>query len=713
MRALLNVPVSRRQLVAGAGAVAGSLLVGWRPAAAAPADAAREVDLAGWLRINPDDTVTTYCHQAEMGQGVMTALAALVAEEVGVDWEQVRPEMPPSHPRFRTKRGRRVTGNSDSVMSSFDPLRMAGAAAREMLVAAAAGQWGVAVTECTAAGGRVTHAATGRSARYSELAAAAAALPVPQAPALKPREQWQLIGRPLPRKDVPDKVLGTAVFGVDVDVEGLKTATIMACPAFGGRLAKVDPAPALARAGVSHVVPLDNAVAVVGRTYWHALQGLKALAPEWDLAGASRADSDAIRAELRQVAAEDGAVGKATGDAPAAFAGAAKVIEAVYEAPYLAHLCMEPMNATVQIRGDRVDVWVPTQAETDTVNAVAKVLNVPPENVTVHTTMLGGGFGRRVGTEYAVQAALIARAVGGPVKLIWSREEDIRHDAYRPAMTSRYRAALDADGRVTAMTVNVAGPSLLEAFGMPPTMEPMIQTMASSGDAYRIPNLKLTYNRRNYQIPVGIWRSTNLSQHGFFVESFVDEVAAAAGVDPLALRRQLVGDNARGAAVLDALAATFDVKRPRGRNRGVGLAIAEGWNCTCAAAVDLSVEGDGGIRIHDVACVLHCGTVVNPAIVESQAQGAFLFGLDAALWGDITVKDGRVVQGNFNDQPVLRFNQAPAVRVAIVPSDGPVGGVGEIATAVAAPALANALYAASGRRLRSLPVSRAGITLRA
>jgi isoquinoline 1-oxidoreductase beta subunit len=711
MRALLNFPVSRRQLVAGAGALAGSLLVGWRPAAAAADDAARETDLAGWLRINPDDTVTVWCHQAEMGQGVMTALAALVAEELGVDWEQVRAEMPPSHPRFRTKRGRRVTGNSDSVMSSFDPLRTAGAAAREMLVAAAAAQWGVAAAECTAASGRVTHAATGRSAGYSELAVAAAALPVPQSPALKPRKQWQLIGRPLPRQDIPDKVAGTAVFGVDVELEGLKTATIMACPAFGGRLAKVDPAKALARPGVSHVVPLDNAVAVVGRTYWHALQGLKALSPEWDLAGASAADTDAIRAELRTVVDQDGAVGKATGDIAAAFAGAAKVVEAVYEAPYLAHLCMEPMNATVRIRGDRVDVWVPTQAETDTVNAVAKALGVPPDNVTVYTTMLGGGFGRRVGTEYAVQAALIARAVGGPVKLIWSREEDVRHDAYRPAMTSRYRAALDADGRVTAMTVNVAGPSLLEAFGMPPTMEPMIQTMASSGDAYRIPNLKLTFNRRDYQIPVGIWRSTNLSQHGFFVESFVDELAAAAGVDPLAMRRQLMGDNAKGVAVLDALAATFDFRRPRGRNRGVGLAVADGWNCTCAAAVDLSVEGEGGIRIHDVACVLHCGTVVNPAIVESQAQGAFLFGLDAALWGDITVKDGRVVQGNFNDQPVLRFNQAPAVRVAIVPSDGPVGGVGEIATAVAAPALANAIYAAAGRRVRSLPVSRAGITL--
>jgi isoquinoline 1-oxidoreductase beta subunit len=708
----LNVTLDRRTLVAGAGALAGSLLVGWRPAAA-QAVAARETDLATWLRINPDNTVTVFIGQAEMGQGVMTALAALVAEELEVDWEQVRAEMPDSHPRFRTKRGRRVTGNSDSIMSGFGPLRTSGAAAREMLVAAAAQGWGVPAAECTVAGGRVTHAASGRSARYSELAAAAAALPVPAQPALKAPAEWRLIGKRLPRKDVPDKVLGKSVFGVDVQVEGLQVATIMACPAFGGKLATVDPAKALALPGVSKVVPLDNAVAVVGRTYWHALQGLKALAPEWDLANASRDDTAAIQADLREASRQDGAVGKATGDTEAAFAGAAKVVEAVYEAPILAHMCMEPMNATVRISGDRVEVWAPTQAETDTVMAVAKVLGVPPENVNVHTAMLGGGFGRRTGTDFAVQAALIARAAGSPVKLIWSREEDIRHDFYRPPMTSRYRAALDADGRVTAMAVNVAGPSLIEAFGMPPNLDPMIHTMASSGDAYRIPNLKLTYNRRNFKVPLGIWRSTMLSQHGFFVESFVDELALAAGQDPLAFRRGLTAGNPKGEATLAALAGSFDFERPRGPKRGIGLAMAEGWNCTCAAAMDISTDAAGAIRIHDIACAVHCGTVVNPAIVESQLQGAFLYGLDAALWGDISVKDGRVVQGNFNDQPVLRLNQAPPVRVVIVPSQDPVGGVGEIATAVAAPALANAIFAASGRRLRSLPVGRAGYTLKA
>ena len=705
--------LDRRTLIAGAGALAGSFLLGFRPALGGSVGSgeAREVNLATWLRVNPDDTVTVYIAQAEMGQGVMTALATLVAEELDVEWAQVRAEMPSSDPRFRTIRGRRVTGNSDSVMSGFEPLRRAGAAAREMLVTAAAQAWQVKAGDCSTAAGQVSHAASGRSARYGELAAAAALLPVPEAPALRPPAEWRLIGRSLPRVDVPAKVDGTAVFGVDVEFEGLQTATVMACPAFGGRLSRVDPAPALAVPGVTRVVPLDNAVAVVGRSYWHALQGLKALEPEWDLAGASRENDADIQVTLRAAAAIEGAVGKAVGDTGPAFAAAAQVVEATYEAPFLAHLCMEPMNATVWIAGDRAQVWAPTQAETDTALAVARTLGLPPENVIVHSTLMGGGFGRRTGTDFAIQAAAIARVVGGPVKLIWSREEDIRHDSYRPPMVSRYRGALDADGALTGMEVNVAGPSLLEAFGMPASMDPFINTMASSGDAYRIPNLKLSYNRRNVAVPLGIWRATMLSQHGFFVESFVDELALAAGKDALTFRRGLTAGNPKGTATLDALAASFDFGRERPTGRHWGLAMADGWNCVCAAALELSVDADNRIRLHEVACAVHCGTVINPAIVESQIQGGFLYGLCAALWGEITVRDGQVVQGNFDTQPVLRMDQAPPVRVTILPSDGPPGGVGEIATAIAAPALGNALFAATARRLRALPVKRAGYTL--
>lgn len=722
----LKFSLTRRILLAGAGAAAGSLLVGWRPALGAAqeagpeagpeagqagAPAAAEGNLATWLRVNPDNTVTVYIAQAEMGQGVMTSLAALVAEELGVPWEQVRAQMPDSDPRFRTKRGRRVTGNSDSVMSGFLPLRKAGAAAREMLTTAAAQRWNAPVAECVAAAGQVRHEPTGRSASYGELAAAAAALPVPAAPVLKPASAWQLIGKPLPRKDIPDKVAGTAVFGVDVEFDGLQTATIMACPTFGGRLARVNPAPALALPGVTKVVPLDTAVAVVGKTYWHALQGLQALRPDWDVAQSTRENGAEIAALLREATTGEGNLGKATGDPAQAFATAAKVVEATYEAPFLAHLCLEPMNATVRISGDRVEVWAPTQAETDTVMAVAKALGVPPDNVTVHTTFMGGGFGRRTGTDFAVQAASIARAAGTSVKLIWSREEDTRHDFYRPPMASRYRGTLDGDGKLTALEVNVAGPSLIEAFGMPPNLDPMIHTMGSSGDAYKIPNLKLTYARRNISVPLGIWRSTMLSQHGFFAESFIDELAHAASKSPLAFRQELVTGNSQGASTLAALANTFDFGRRAGKNHGWGLAIAAGWNTTCAAAMEISLEGKTGIRIHDIACAIHCGTVINPAIVTSQVQGAFLYGLDAALWGDITVRDGQVVEGNFNSQPVLRMDQAPAVRVVIVSSDGPPGGVGEIATSVAAPTLTNAIFATSGTRLRALPVKRAGYTL--
>ena len=713
-----NSNLTRRTLLAGAGAAAGSLLVGWRPALGAAPEggqtgipAATETNLATWLRVNADHTVTVYIAQAEMGQGVMTSLAALVAEELGVSWEQVRAEMPDSDPRFRTKRGRRVTGNSDSVMSGFGPLRKAGAAAREMLTSAAAQRWSVPVAECVAADGQVRHTPTGRSASYGELAAAAAALPVPAAPALKPASAWQLIGKPLPRKDIPDKVAGVAVYGVDVELDGLQTATIMACPTFGGRLARVDAAPALALPGVTKVVQLEDAVAVVGKTYWHALQGLNALRPEWDVAQASRDSGADIAAVLREATLGEGVVGKATGDPAPAFAAADQVVEATYEAPFLAHICLEPMNATVRITGERAEVWAPTQAETDTAVAVAKTLGLPPDNVTVHTTLMGGGFGRRTGTDFAVQAASVARAARTPVKLIWSREEDLRHDFYRPPMAARYRGALDSDGKLTAMEVNVAGPSLIEAFGMPPNLDPMIHTMASSGDAYKIANLKLTYARRNINVPLGIWRSTMLSQHGFFAESFVDELAHAAGKSPLAFRQVLVAGNPQGAATLTALEGLFDFGRRSGKKRGWGLAIAAGWNSTCAAAMEISLEGKTGIRIHDIACAIHCGTVINPAIVESQVQGAFLYGLDAALWGDITVQDGQVVEGNFNSQPALRMDQAPAVRVTIVQSDGPPGGVGEIATSVAAPALTNAIFAAHGKRLRALPVKRAGYTL--
>jgi isoquinoline 1-oxidoreductase beta subunit len=704
-------PVTRRTLLAGAGAITGSLLIGWRETGAAVTPMA-ESELATWLRIDPSGQVTVYCAAAEMGQGVMTALPMMVAEELGIDWTMVRSEMPASAPQFRTSRGRRITGNSDSVMHYFTPLRQAGAAAREMLIATAAARWHVPPGECMAVAGRVTHPATGNSAAYGELAADAALLPIPDSPALTAQDAWKILGKSVPRLDIPAKVDGTAVYGVDVTLPGMRTATLMASPVFGGRLQHVDPAPALACAGVSHVIPLESAVAVVADHYWNALQGLKALAPAWDLTEASEEDSAAIQLAQAEAALGEGLPGKVSGDTAGAFATADRTLDVSYQVPFLAHLCMEPMNATAHVINGHVHVWAPTQAETDTAAAVGAALGVGQERVIVHSTMMGGGFGRRAYTDFAVRAAQVASAIGGgPVQLLWSREEDVRHDFYRPAMNARFRGALNDDGRLVALEANVAGPSLIADFSLPKTLDPVINTMALSGDAYGIENLRLSYARRDTGIPVGIWRSTLLSQNGFFAESFIDEMAATAGRDPLAFRRELAAANAEAARTLDSLSAMFDFSERKERNRGWGLALTVGWNCICAAAIDLTLTGDKGIRINDVACAFHAGTVINPAIATSQVQGGFLYGLCAALWGDIEVRKGAVVAGNFDRQPVLRLNQAPAVRVTLLDSTAPPGGVGELSTSAAAPALANAIFRAGGERVRSLPVSTAGYRL--
>lgn len=503
---LSTVSINRRRLLAGAGAIAGSLLVGCRNPATGELETAEviETDLAVWIRIHSDGSVTIYTAQSEIGQGVLTAMPALVAEELGVDWSAVRTEMPDSAPRFRTKNGKRMTASSDSVMRHFTLLREAGAAAREMLTTAAAERWQVPLGECTAAAGRISHAASGRSAGYGELAAAAAQLPIPPQPKLKPRSEWQLIGKHLPRLDVPDKLNGSAVYGIDASVEDMQTATLLACPTYGGRLQSVDPVPALALPGVTQVVELDDAVAVVADHYWHALQGLKALQPVWDLSDATRQGSAEIEAAQGAVDIESGVTGKESGDVTSAFATAAQIVEARYQVPFLAHLCMEPMNATVRINNDQVDVWAPVQSQTKTVVNVAAALGLPAENVTVHTLLSGGGFGRRSYTDFSVQAALIARAAGGTVQLIWSREEDVRHDEYRPAMGAAYRGALDAKGRLTAVQANTTGPTLAEDFRTPAQFIGPMHATAVTGDAYQIPNQKISYTRADVSVPFGI-----------------------------------------------------------------------------------------------------------------------------------------------------------------------------------------------------------------
>ncbi len=709
---LSAISMTRRTLLAGAGALAGSLLVGCRGSSRDVGDGAPlEQELATWIRIHPDSTVTIYTAQAEMGQGVMTALPALVADELDVDWTSVRSEMPDSAPQYRTKDGRRVTGNSESVRQNFIVLREAGAAARMMLCAAAAKLWQVDVSECETSAGLVLHTRSARSGSYGELAAMAALLPVPENPPLRTPAQWNLIGKPLPRLDTPEKVIGKAVFGIDVNIEGMQTATIMACPKFGGHLQSVDPSPALASPGVTRVVELHDAVAVVADGYWNALQGLKSLSPVWDESKASSENSASIERQQSSTPMNSGIVGKEIGDIASAFGDATEIVEASYQVPFLAHLCMEPMNATVRIDEKRVDVWAPTQAETDTAVDVAAALNVPPDNVVVHSTYCGGGFGRRTYTDFAVQAALIAKAADCPVQLIWSREEDVRHDYYRAAMAGRYRAAVNSDGQLQAVEANIVGPSLTESFNMPAHLDPIIHAMGVAGETYSIPNLKLSYTKADVGIPFGIWRSTMMSENGFFAESFIDEIAARARRNPLEYRRELLGDNEQAHSTLNALEENFDFSERSANNRGWGIAMAAGWQSVAAVAMDLSIEANNEMVIHDVACVLNAGTIVNPAIATSQVQGAFLYGLCAALNGEIAIRNGQAVPANFDLQPVLRMNEAPAVRVRLVESDASPGGVGELHTAVAAPVLVNAIVAAGGNRLRELPVRRAGYRL--
>ncbi len=706
--------VSRRQFLQTGAAAAGGLVIGFhlpapgRGARAATAEAA----INAWLRIAPDDTVTILVAHSEMGQGVYTSLPMIVAEELEADWKKVRAEMAPADPEYRNRMfGVQATGGSTSVRSSFDHLRQAGATAREMLRQAAAERWGVPVAECHASGGRIVHGPKGWQATYGELAEAAARLEPPAEVALKKPAQWTLIGKPTPRLDTPLKVDGSAVFGVDVKLDGLLVGTVMACPVFGGRLRSVDEAPALAVKGVRAVVPLDDAVVVVADGYWPALKGLRALAPVWDEGANAAMSSASIRAGF--MAALDGpaAVAATAGD-DAALAGAAKQVEAVYEVPFLAHATMEPMNATARVAADGVEIWAPTQGQGPIQFAVGAALGVEPVQVKVHTTFLGGGFGRRFETDFVLQTVLAAKAVGAPVKLIWSREEDIRHDFYRPAAVARLRGGLDAAGRPVAWQARLVCPSIMTR-ALPDYVKDGIDPSSVEGAVeipYRIANRRTEYAMTHTGVPVGFWRSVGNSQNAFFVESFLDEIAHAAGADPLDFRLRLLDEAPRHRAVLEAAAEAAGWGGPLAAGRFRGLALHESFGSIVAEAVEISVGEGKALRVHKVACAVDCGVVVNPDTVVAQMESGIVYGLTAALFGEITLRDGRVEQGNFDGYEMLRLAQMPEIAVRIVESGAALGGIGEPSTPPIAPAVANAIFAATGERVRSLPFARHGFT---
>ena len=716
--------VSRRDfLKAGATVGAGLTLAFYLPTRLAEA-AERAHDAApfapnGWVHIGTDGVITITVDKSEMGQGVNTSLPMLVAEELEVDLASVRVGPTPENPAGWSRR--MGTGGSSSVRSSYDTLRKAGAAAREMLVAAAAQQWGVDPSACHAELGSVIHTATKRKLTYGQLAGRAATLPVPADPRLKDPKDFRLLGKRVPRVDTPEKVNGKARFGIDVRLPGMLYASIERSAVFGGKVKQVDSSRAKAMPGVKRVVTVEwspdeekaaraqSGVAVVADHYWQAMTARRALAIDWDEGANASLSSAEISTKLAELSAKSGVEARREGDAAAAMNGAAKKIEAVYEVPYLAHATMEPMNCTAHVRPDGCDVWAPTQGQSSAQRVAADITGLPIEKVRVHTTYLGGGFGRRSETDFVAEAVRLSKEVGAPVQVIWTREDDVRHDFYRPTTYNRFGAAFDASGNPVAWTHRIVGPSISVSKGRTPSDG--IDGSLVEGAAnvpYGIPNILVEQTIADLPIPLGYWRSVGSSHNAFVTECFFDEVAHAAGKDPYELRRALLRDQPRHLGVLDLAAekAGWGKKPAEGRVRGI--AVAEAFGSYVAEVAEISIEKGGKPRVHRVVCAVDCGPIVNPDTIEAQMQGGIVYGLSAALYGDITIDRGRVSQGNFNDYPVVRMNEMPAVEVYIVKSTEKQGGIGEPGVPPIAPALCNAIFTATGTPVRRLPIIQKG-----
>ena len=659
-----------------------------------------EPDPALWVTVRPDNTVSIVVPRCEMGQGATTALPMLVAEELEVEWSRVRTEWAPLTPAY----GRQLTGASDSVRTFWEPLRQAGALAREMLIEAAARRWQVGHDECRAERGRVLHRMTGRALPYGALAAVAATLPLPAVVRLKGATEWRLIGQPVPRLDVPDKTIGRAVYGCDVRVPGMLVATVLHSPVNGGTLRALDDEGAREVRGVHDVIclrPADDggcrAVAVVADDYWTAVRGVRALRAEWESGDHAAASSATVTRTLERLVNRPGRVLVDRGDGPRAVTAAARVVEATYETPYLAHAQMEPTNCTARVERDVCEIWVPTQYPPLAREVAARTSGLPERAVTVHQTLLGGGFGRRQRVEVVAEAVQISQTLGVPVQVLWSREEDIQHGYYRPATLHRLEAALDGRGWPVAWVHRFAG------IGSSDT----ILVQGVDDVPYDVPNKRISFvRRRRGPVRVGPWRGLARSQNAFVTESYLDELAAAGGHDAMRLREGLLADAPRYRAVLANCAERAGWGRPLPPGRGRGVALTDNFGGICAQVVEASVTQDAAVRVHRVTCVVDCGRAVNPDIVAAQLEGGTIFGLSAALNEEITLGRGRVEQSNFHDYPVLRMDAVPDIDVQVVPSEGPPGAVGETAVPPVAPALANAIFAATGHRIRRLPLLR-------
>ncbi|MGH7500350.1 MAG: molybdopterin cofactor-binding domain-containing protein [Longimicrobiales bacterium] len=655
-----------------------------------------------FVRIDPDDTVTIWVAKAEMGQGVRTSLPMIVADEMDADWSRIRILQADAHP---DRYGRMTTVGSSSVRNgAWTPLREAGAAAREMLLAAAAARWGVGAMDLRTENGRVLHDGTGRSATYGELSEAAAALPVPAQPQLKSPGAFRLIGKRIPLVDTHAKVTGQAGFGTDVRVPGMLYATAVHPPVFGDTVASFDATRARAVPGVRDVFQLTQGVAVTATNTWAAFQGAKALDITYARGGFAM-NSDEIFRHFREVAEQHGSEAAAEGDVAGALGTAVHRITATYEAPYLAHATMEPMNCTADVRADRCEIWAPTQSPQGTQSAAAELTGLPIEAVTVHVQYLGCGWGRRSRTDFVQDAVETSKQAGAPVQLLWSREEDMQHDFYRPAAHVRMEGGVDGAGRVQALNIHVVAPPFGGGRGG-------VDRNAVAGlvnQPYDITNLRVTYVRPDVAVPVSYWRSVGPSQNCFFLESFIDELAHAAGQDPVEFRRVMLDGTPRLRHVLEVASerAGWGSPPPAGRGRGVALVIDKGGIVAQVAEVSL---GAGRVRVHKVTCAMDCGRVIHPGIVEAQVVGSIVGGLSAVLYGEITIETGRVKQSNFHDYPMLRIDEMPEVEVVLVESEEEPGGAGEPALPPTAPAIANALFALTGTRVRRLPIRSASLS---